>query len=366
MRKVRDDILGLSRIALLAFVMAMGLLKTERVIKMLMSEFENIKRSSKQTPQHVCTDVQNNNPAAISEQFSRTGVVCPVDILSPTETAHYRQKLEGFLKRIDWRLDAVHRHKPHMYMKWANDLGRHPQILKTIQPLLGPDILLWYSVIFVKPANSKGEVPWHQDSTYWALERDEGVTVWVALSDVNETNGCVEYIPGSHTLTHLKHIIDNNETNMLARGQKIVGFDPSHTQKMILHAGQASLHHPSVLHSSKANHSDQPRLGIAFRYIPANNFPRTLTWMRRSATLVCGTDALKKFNADPVPQQDYDPKAVKAHKISVRIAAVHTLFGDTSRTNWKKILDLAPILFTKKTLSYFRRFGLDVEQNRDS
>ncbi len=310
--------------------------------------------------------IKNTNIENLANEFSTTGVVCPVDILSKSETAFYRSQLEGFLQRIEWRLDAINRHKPHIYLKWANDLARHPQILKSIQPLLGPDILLWYSVIFVKPAQSKGEVPWHQDSTYWALENDEGVTVWVALSEVNESNGCVEYLPGSHLLNNVKHTIDNSETNMLARGQKIVGLNPSQTHKMILHPGQASLHHPSVLHASKANLSDQPRLGIAFRYIPASNFPRTLTWLRRSATLVCGEDKLKKFTPDPVPPHDYDPIALKAHRKSVRIAAIHTLFGDTSRTNWKKILDLAPILFTKKTLRYFRRFGFEVEQSRDS
>jgi non-haem Fe2+, alpha-ketoglutarate-dependent halogenase len=305
-------------------------------------------------------------PASLAKDFFATGVVCPVDILSPSETAFYRSQLESFLDRIAWRLDAVNRHKPHLYLKWANELGRHPQILNAIKPILGPDILLWYSVVFVKPAHNNGEVPWHQDSTYWALNRDEGVTVWVALSDVNESNGCVEYLPGSHLLSNVKHSIDNTENNMLARGQKIVGFNPTETQKMILRPGQASLHHPSVLHTSKANLSSQPRLGIAFRYIPASNFPRTLTWMRRSATLVCGEDKLQKFTKDAVPTRDYDPVGLKAHRKSVRIAAIHTLFGDTSRTSWKKILDLAPILLTKKTLQYFRRFGFDVEQSRDS
>lgn len=311
-------------------------------------------------------DIEKQKHENFAQDFFTNGVVCPVNVLSTSETAFYREKLKSFLDRIDWRLDAVNRHKPHMYLKWANDLARHPQIIKAIQPLLGPDILLWYSVIFVKPPRSQGEVPWHQDSTYWALERDEGVTAWVALSEVNESNGCVEYLPKTHLLNHLQHSIENGENNMLARGQKIIGLNPKDTQKMILRPGQASLHHPSVLHASKANLSDEPRLGIAFRYIPASNFPRTLTWMRRSATLVCGEDRLHKFAKDPTPTQDYDPVGLKAHKKSVRIAAIHTLFGDTSRTNWKKILDLAPILFTKKTLRYFRRFGFEVEQNRDS
>lgn len=300
------------------------------------------------------------------EQFDREGVVCPINVLTPSETAFYRARMEEFLVRIDGRLDAVNRHKPHMYLKWANDLGRHPAILNAIKPILGPNILMWYSVIFVKPARSPGVVPWHQDSTYWALDRDEGVTAWVALSDVNEDNGCVEYVPGSHGIKNLAHSIDNGVDNMLARGQVIKGFNPTDTRKMILQPGQASLHHPSVLHASKANPSEAARLGIAFRYIPANNFPRTLTWLKRSATLVSGEDTLKKFIPDPRPVMDYDPSCMRAHRRSVRVAAMHTLFGDTSRSAWRKFLDLAPILVTKKTLGYLRRFGLQVEQSHDS
>ncbi len=303
---------------------------------------------------------------AFKDQFEIDGAICPVDILNQQEVQFYSSRLKEFLNGIGWRLDAVNRHKPHIYLKWANDLGRHPNIIKAITPLLGPDILMWYSVIFVKPAHNPGQVPWHQDSTYWALQKDEGCTAWVALSDVNEANGCVEYIPGSHTWKDFTHSIDNNETNMLARGQLIKGFETRDTRKMILKPGQASLHHPRVLHASKANNSDQPRLGIAFRYISADNYPRTLTWMKRSATVVSGTDRLNKFIHDAIPAKDFDPPCVKAHRRSVRVAAIHTLFGDTSRTNWRKILDLVPILVTKKTLRYLRYLGLQVEQSNDS
>lgn len=302
----------------------------------------------------------------LKNDFFSEGAICPVNILSSDEVVHYRKKLTEFMDKNNWQLDAVSRHKPHLYLKWANDLGRHPNIINAIKPILGNDILLWYSVIFVKPPRSEGLVPWHQDSTYWALDRDEGLTVWLALSDVNESNGCVEYIPGSHTWRDMQHSIDNSEQNLLARGQLVKGFDEKNTKKLILKPGQASLHHVRLMHASKANPSDQPRLGIAFRYIPADNFPRTLTWMKRSATLVCGEDRLHKFVTDVVPQKDYDPAGMKFHSRSVKIAAIHTLFGDTSRSAFKKIMDLFPILITRKTLSYLRRMGLRIGQNHDS
>lgn len=302
----------------------------------------------------------------IKTRFDRDGIVTPIDILSEPETDFYRGKLMEFLDKSNWQLDAVNRHKPHLYLKWANDLGRHPKILNAIKPLLGSDILMWYSVIFVKPARSEGFVPWHQDATYWALTENLGLTVWIALSPVNESNGCVEYSPASHVHTNYQHEIDNSEKNLLARGQLIKGFDQANTVKAILNPGQASIHHVSTLHFSKPNPSDRPRLGIAFRYIPAHVYPKTLTWLKRSATTVCGDDKLKKFTKDVVPKVDYDPEGLRAHKKSVRIAAIHTLFGDSSRTSWRKIFDLVPILVTRKTLKYFKYLGLPVSQSNDS
>jgi chlorinating enzyme len=290
----------------------------------------------------------------MKQTMETSGLVAPIPVLSPEEVAFYQSKLLGLLDGYKWKLDAVNRHKPHLYLKWANDLGRHPKVLEAVRSILGPDLLLWYSVIFVKPPHNTGFVPWHQDSTYWAMNKEEGLSAWIALSDVNESNGCVNYLPGSHLGAPIQHTINNSKDNLLHRGQMIKDLDTSQAKPIILKAGEMSMHDLRTLHASGPNPSDQPRLGLAFRYIPTSNFPRTLKWLKRGATLVSGTDQYHHFATDPVPEYDFDPVAMKAYKKSIRIAAIHTLFGDTSRSNLRKVLDTIPILVSRKSAEYFK------------
>lgn len=290
----------------------------------------------------------------LGENYRLNGTCFPLDLLSPEETEYYHTQLITFLEKVNWKLDAINRHKPHMYLKWANDLGRHPLLLKYVTQLLGPDVMLWYSVIFVKPAHTRGRVPWHQDSTYWAMAKEEGLTAWIALSEVNCENGCMRVIPGSHQWGDYKHRISNSRDNLLHRGQEISGIDEKKAVPVELKAGQVSFHDLRLLHSSEANDSPNPRLGIAFRFIPASNYPRTLKWLKRSATLVSGNKHHDYFISDPVPAADYDPKALRAYRRSIRVAAIHTLFGDQSRSNLRKVFDTVPILISRKTADYFK------------
>ena len=42
-------------------------------------------------------------------------------------------------------------------------LARDPRILDVIEDVLGPNILLYYSMLMMKPARQGFRAPWHQD-----------------------------------------------------------------------------------------------------------------------------------------------------------------------------------------------------------
>ena len=62
---------------------------------------------------------------------------------------------------------------------------------------------------------------WHQDSTYWGLNRPDVVTAWIALSPSIKANGAMEVIPGSHRLSQIPHRDTFVKDNMLTRGQEV-------------------------------------------------------------------------------------------------------------------------------------------------
>lgn len=47
------------------------------------------------------------------------------------------------------------------------DFTRHPDILDVVEQIIGPDIIMWGSQVFSKPAGDGMEIPWHQDGQYW-------------------------------------------------------------------------------------------------------------------------------------------------------------------------------------------------------
>ena len=47
--------------------------------------------------------------------------------------------------------------------------ARHPEILKMVEQVIGPDFALWNSSFFAKPANGGLRTPWHQDGEYLSL-----------------------------------------------------------------------------------------------------------------------------------------------------------------------------------------------------
>ena len=73
-----------------------------------------------------------------------------------------------------------------------------PDILNMVEQLIGPDIILWGTTVFGKPARTGKKTPWHQDANYWPMKPAHTCTAWIALDDATLENGCLQVIPGSH------------------------------------------------------------------------------------------------------------------------------------------------------------------------
>ena len=76
-------------------------------------------------------------------------------------------------------------------------------------------------------------------------------------------------VPGSHKNPLLPHLETYAPENALSRGQEIaVDVEESEAVDITLLPGQMSLHDIAIVHGSKANTSNKPRIGIAVRYMP--------------------------------------------------------------------------------------------------
>ncbi len=249
---------------------------------------------------------------AAVEQYRDRGYYFPLTVLHEDEVCRLRARLEAFESAQGHPIEGAQRSKSHLLFKWLDDLMRNARILDAVEDLIGPDILCWNSIFWIKEVNSPSYVSWHQDLKYWGLDCDDLVTAWVALSPATEESGCMRVLPGSHRNEMLPHDDIYDSDNMLTRGQEIaVEVDEEASVSMALQAGQMSLHNVRLAHASGPNRSGDRRIGVSFHYMPTRS--RQLVGEWDSAALVRGEDRYQHFVSTPIPSCDMDPQAVAFH-----------------------------------------------------
>src|SRR5262245_49931480 len=141
-----------------------------------------------------------------------------------------------------------------------HDILWHPAFTVAASQLLGGAVRFWHDQLFCKPAKHGGVVAWHQDYSYWTRTRPmQHLTCWIGLDDSTKDNGCVHYVPGSHRwellpITGLA--ADMNAIQSVLSAEQKAAFKPVAIE---LKKGEASFHHPRMVHGSYANTTDRQR-----------------------------------------------------------------------------------------------------------
>ena len=242
------------------------------------------------------------------EQLARSerdGCIFPVRIMDTETAALYRTTYESVEARQGKDVPELLSVKPHVLFPWLFELGTTPALLDAMEDLIGPNIVLTTCAIWPKKANDPSFVTWHQDSAYFGYEPMDVWSAWIAITDSHADNGCLKYLPGSHSNPEMAHEETYAENNMLSRGQRITDtFDDSTAINVELEPGECTLHHFRLAHSSEPNTSDRRRVGILFVFCgthvkPTNNL--------NTGILVRGEDKFGYWNADPLPERELDP-----------------------------------------------------------
>jgi ectoine hydroxylase-related dioxygenase (phytanoyl-CoA dioxygenase family) len=144
-----------------------------------------------------------------------------------------------------------------------HDVLWNPRFLIPASQILGGAVRFWHDQLFVKPARDGGVVAWHQDYSYWTRTVPVAhLSCWIGLDDSTRDNGCVRYIPRSHRWNLLPK--GNLASDMNAIFEVLTGEQKSQFQPIPieLKAGEASFHHPLLVHGSFENSSEHPRRAI--------------------------------------------------------------------------------------------------------
>ena len=141
-----------------------------------------------------------------------------------------------------------------------HDLLWNPAFLVPASQLLEGPVRFWHDQIFSKPAHHGGVVAWHQDYSYWTRTRPVAhLSCWIGLDDSTRSNGCVHYVPGSQRWNLLPKTglaDDMNSIQSVLSEEQQEQFKPVAVE---LKKGEASFHHPLMVHGSFENRTDIPR-----------------------------------------------------------------------------------------------------------
>ncbi len=150
-----------------------------------------------------------------------------------------------------------------------HDLLWNPAFLVPASQLLGGSVRFWHDQLFCKPAHHGGNVAWHQDYSYWTRTRPMAhLTCWIGLDRATKSNGCLQYIPGSHEwdllpITGLAG--DMNAIHSVLTASQWETFQQPVAIEM--EAGCCAFHHPLLVHGSFDNRTDSPRRAVVLNVI---------------------------------------------------------------------------------------------------
>ncbi len=170
--------------------------------------------------------------------------------------------------------------------------------------ILGPQARFHADHTLVKPPVDGAATPWHQDEAFKDPRFDyQEISFWMPLQAVDELNGCMEFIPGSHERGIQPHRSPNDDARVHAI-ECFDGFDRADAVACPLPAGGCTIHFGRTLHGAGPNRSDGPRYAYVLIFqtppeenIDGKNFPwlhnkntarmqRSKTWLRHGGKFV--------------------------------------------------------------------------------
>lgn len=150
--------------------------------------------------------------------------------------------------------------------------------------VLGPDVTLYRAVLFNKPPGSGSPIPWHQDGgSFWGVDRDPVLQIWVALDDIDASCGCVSYLPETHRAglaTPLGGVVPEDRV----AAWRSATPPPPDEIALPARAGEALLIHNQVWHRSGPNPGERRRRAFTVCFLDART--RCLRKKRAPRTFV--------------------------------------------------------------------------------
>ena len=199
--------------------------------------------------------------AALEEDFDR--IVDQLERSGERINARWEgaqtDELDGGASRI------VHTHNVQRYSaRWLEAL-LEPAFLGSVEQILGPDIVLHHTKLFLKPPEKGAPFPIHQDWSYFPTRDDSMIAGIVFLSDADAESGGLCVYPGSHKLGRIEDSSGRVASGQLAR-YPLEGATPIDAKR-----GDVFFFSYLTLHGSRPNRSHRDRKTVLVQLLSGSD-----------------------------------------------------------------------------------------------
>lgn len=208
--------------------------------------------------------------------FDADGFVIVPQFLPPDEFRELTVQLDRYIREVVPRLEDAHafyvekgnpatlKQMQHMGIDpYFSDYARQPRWLALAEALLGEPVQAHEPEWFNKPPGTSHPTPPHQDNYYFNLQPAQVVTIWLALDPVDDENGCLHYVRGSHR----EGVRPHGASRIVGFSQGITDFGPddeSRETRVHLQPGDAVAHWGNTIHRAQPNRTaDRHRRAFA-------------------------------------------------------------------------------------------------------
>ena len=172
-------------------------------------------------------------------------------------------------------------------------LTRHSGIAECLQQLWNGGVRYDIAKLNMKSAGFGSPVEWHQDWAFYPHSNDDLAAVGIMLDDIDEDNGPLQIVPGSHTGPIFDHHVDGRFCGAIDATTPGLQLDTA--RSCIGPAGSITIHHVRAVHGSAPNLSGRPRRFLLHQYRCADAWPLIApptNWDSWAAALVAGEETL--------------------------------------------------------------------------
>ena len=190
---------------------------------------------------------------ALSSEFDR--IVSQLEESGEYINARWGSELTKDIEHSDTQV--IHTHNVQSFSAEMMAMIQNKKLLDAVEELIGPDIILHHTKLFLKPPGNGSAFPLHQDWSYFPTKNNSMIAAVIHLSESTPDTGCIRIVPGSHKIgkleksdghTHIPKIHDEH--------------DLEKAEPIIAKPGDVLFFHCFSLHGSMPNISNNPRKTI--------------------------------------------------------------------------------------------------------